>query len=249
VKLAGDEGAMRAYLTTQMRERETEPGSEPGRAPFVTISRQSGTEALAVAHRLARELAERGIGAEAPPWTVFERDLLRRVVEEHGLPESYMRDVERRRYPALQTIVEEMFGGPSVRTLVAKTGRTILHLATMGNAILIGRGSNVVTRRLRGGIRVRLVGSPRTRLRRIMTRRDLDRTAAEAAMTADDEARRRYVRTYLQRDIEDPLLYDLVLNTDALDHRQTARTIADALAVRRDVASSEEALPGRSARR
>ncbi|MHC4470642.1 MAG: hypothetical protein ACYTDY_15195 [Planctomycetota bacterium] len=49
--------------------------------------------------------------------------------------------------------------------LLGKSNRTILHLATMGNAIIVGRGANIVTRRLEGGIRVRLVGTPRLRRR------------------------------------------------------------------------------------
>jgi cytidylate kinase len=44
-----------------------------------------------------------------------------------------------------------------------------------------------------------------------------------------DLARRRYVKKYYGADIDDPLLYHLVINTDQVSHVEAARLIADAV--------------------
>jgi hypothetical protein len=227
--------AVRSYMKAQVR---TPPAGEgkpegPGTRPFVTISRQAGACAVAIADTLAEALTVMKIGASGPAWTVFERDLLKVVVQEHHLPEGYMRDVEETRVPELQAIGEEMFGMLSPRTLAAKTSRTILHLAHLGNVIIVGRGGNLVTRLLPGGLRVRLIGTSRARMHRLMDERKLSRRQAEKQMARLDDARQAYVRKFFQRDVEDPLLYDLVVNTDGLRREAVAETLAYALRVRR----------------
>src|SRR5215475_7236495 len=54
--------------------------------PFaITISRQTGSGAHCVADALARYLQAR-TSTDAPIWTVFDRNLVERVLEEHKLP-------------------------------------------------------------------------------------------------------------------------------------------------------------------
>jgi cytidylate kinase len=48
---------------------------------------------------------------------------------------------------------------------------------------------------------------------------------------SEDVARGRYVRKYYGVDIEDPLLYDALINTDRVSYRDAARLIADAVTV------------------
>ena len=51
----------------------------------VTISRQAGCGALAVAGKLAEYLQSRSPKG-APPWTVFDQNLMDKVLEDHNLP-------------------------------------------------------------------------------------------------------------------------------------------------------------------
>ena len=44
----------------------------------------------------------------------------------------------------------------------------------------------------------------------------------------EDHARRRYLRRYFDADIDDPLLYDLVINTGRLGFTRAAELIAQA---------------------
>ena len=45
----------------------------------------------------------------------------------------------------------------------------------------------------------------------------------------EDRGRNRYLKKYFDTDIEDPLLYHLIINTDLIPYEEAARIIADAV--------------------
>lgn len=220
----------RAYLATQMREESARKRLSDKAPVFVTISRESGAGGLVVAEHLADLLNERGLGAPGIPWTVFEKNLLEKVIEENELPESYMDQMEEKVLPALQTSVSELLSvHPSISRLVAMTSRTVVHVATMGNAVLVGRAANVLTESLPIGLHVRLTGPPERRLQFLMQHYSLEQQEAKRRMHEEDEGRRYYVKRHFYRDVDDPLLYDMVINTDRTGHLNAAEVMAQAL--------------------
>ena len=224
--------ALRAFIEATVPRAETEETEASGarRPLFVTLSRQTGAGGNSVAEALADLLTEEGVGDPGRKWTVFDRELLRLVVEDHHLPESAMRDLEETSAPHVSRVIEEMFGVKFPRhAIVSLTSRTILHLASMGNAVLVGRGGSIVARPLPGGVHVRLVGSMERRIEHLMRHFEITRREAQSLVDREDFGRKRYLLHYFHREIDDPLLYDLVLNTDHLGYRRAARIIVDAL--------------------
>jgi cytidylate kinase len=127
-------------------------------------------------------------------------------------------------------MLHQMFGiHPPFWTLVHQTSETILRLATQGNVILIGRGSNLVTSKLRHVFHVRLVGSLKKRVAHMQEIRGLDSKAALEIVQMEDRGRQRYVKKYFNEDVDNPLIYDLVINTDLVSYEQAARMIGDAV--------------------
>jgi cytidylate kinase len=149
------------------------------------------------------------------------------VAQANDLPPSVIRFLEEEdRLLDHAGIVEEMFAfHPSVQSLIHKTSRTILKLAGLGRVVIVGRAANLVTRDLPGGYHFRLVGSPDRRIEYLMECFDLSRDAARERMEREDRARRRYVKRYFGRDVEDPLLYHLVIDTDRIPREEAATTI------------------------
>jgi cytidylate kinase len=198
----------------------------------ITISREAGAGAHAVADELLKVLDVQR--SNAMPWKVFDRDLVEKVLEEHDLPERMAQFMPEDRMSALADSIDELFGlHPSTWALVRKTAETILGLAELGNAIIIGRGGNIITQDLEGVVHVRLVGSMQHRIRHAMEYHGLAREAATEYVEERDLGRRRYVKHYYSADIDDPLLYDMVLNTDRLGYAGAARLIANALGAER----------------
>jgi cytidylate kinase len=184
------------------------------RPPAVTISRETGAGGLSIAERLADRLQICQKSGDCP-WTVFHRNLVAKVLEDHHLPRRLAQFMPEDRVSFIADTLEELLGlHPSSWKLVHQTAETILHLAELGNVILVGRGANVITRELAHVCHVRLVGSFARRCERVEARHKITKEAARRYIRKEDAARKGYVQKHYDRDIEDPLLYHLVINTD-----------------------------------
>ena len=91
--------------------------------------------------------------------------------------------------------------------------------------ILIGRGANIITAKLDGVFHVRLVAGLESRIRHIQEADHLGPKDAQAFVEREDVGRRRYLRRYYKRNIDDPLLYHLVINTDLMSYEAAASLI------------------------
>ncbi|MDD2707685.1 MAG: cytidylate kinase-like family protein [Verrucomicrobiae bacterium] len=193
---------------------------------FVTISREAGTNAMALASRLAAYLQEHDTEAICP-WQVFNKTLILNALESHHQPGWLAESLPEDKVSEIDALMMELFGGhPSISTLLKELEETILKLADRGNVILVGRASNVITAKLPGGVHVRLVGSVEKRLERLRTSEGFTGEEAAPFLRKEDRARARFVRTYFNADIQEPLEYDLVINTDRMSVEESALMIA-----------------------
>lgn len=200
-----------------------------GSPPAVTLSRQTGCGVAAVATELAA-LLQAGDGGAACPWSVFDRELVARVLEEHKLPKEVAKFMPEDRVSSIQDAVEELLGlHPSSKTLLKQTNETIRRLALLGRVIVIGRGGNVITRDMANVFHVRLVAPMAWRIQRIMERDGTDAKTAGDTVRKLDLGRKRYLEDYFHVDIDDPLQYDLVINSARMSHPTIAKTIAEAV--------------------
>src|ERR1039457_4252582 len=162
----------------------------------VTISRQTGSGAYSVAEKLAAFLQARS-PKDAGPWTVFDRNLVEKVLEDHNLPQRLAQFMPEDRISEIADAMDELFGlHPPSWTLVRQTSDTILRLAELGNVILIGRGANVLTRRLDYAFHVRLVGSVEKRVKYIQEVAHLSKEDGLARIRREDRGRERYLKKY-----------------------------------------------------
>ena len=132
------------------------------------------------------------------------------------------------RVSQINDIIEELFGlRPALWTLVKETSETILQLCELGNAIIVGRGANIITAKLPHVLHIRLVGSIERRIQQMQQFEKLDRKAAARRIRQEDLGRQRYVKKHFEKDVNDPLLYHLVINTDLVSLDDAARLIGD----------------------
>lgn len=199
------------------------------RPPSITISRQTGAGGVSIAGKVAEYLQKFTPGGGCP-WTVFDRNLVEKVLEDHHLPARLARYMPEDRVSELQNMLEEVLGlHPDAWSLVRQSCETILQLAELGNVILVGRGANVITRRLHNVLHVRLVAPLENRVRVVSAYYHLNEEAALKFIEEQDRARNGYVRKFFSRDIADPLQYQMVLNTGLLDFDEAARLIGEAV--------------------
>jgi len=200
-----------------------------GRGHAVTISRQAGCGALVVAEKLAK-LLQAHSAKGTPPWTVFDRNLMDKVLEDHHLPARLAQFLPEERASQLQDILDDLFGWrPASGTVVQHTSETILHLAEMGHVILIGRGATVITAKLPKVFHVRLVAPLEKRIEHAQEFYKMSKKAAHDFILREDGGRKRYLNKYFNARIDDPLLYHLIINTGLVSYDEAARMIADAM--------------------
>jgi len=164
----------------------------------VTISRQAGCGALAVAQKLAEYLQSRS-PKDACPWTVFDRNLMDKVLEDHNLPTRLAR---------------------------------LLPENTVSKMILIGRGGTVITAKLPHVLHVRLVAPLEKRVEyahKEYNKFNLTRDQARKFCLNEDRGRERYLKKYFNADINDPLLYHMIINTGLVNYDDAAKMIGDAV--------------------
>ena len=215
------------YLLLQAALPKKEPLPQQ---PSITISRQSGAGASTVAEMVAERLNAIAKPSETEAgWTVFNKNLAKETLVEHKFPlelERFM--VEDARVP-VESIVEELLGiHPNTVWLAQQTTKTILHLASMGRAIMVGRGAEVITQLLPYVLHVRLVAPLSKRIIQAADFYGLSANEAGLRVTQEDEARQRYLRRYFNSDSDNPLLYHLVINTAKTGFAGTAEIIVEA---------------------
>ncbi len=225
------------YLASQcwLAQKEEPSGSRsPG---FITISRQAGAGGITIGEKLGCYLNKELAGK--CPWTLFDKNLVNEVVKEHNLSEKILPFLKESSISEIEDILDDLFGlHPPQFTLVQRTTETILHLAKMGRVILVGRGAPVITRKIERGVHVRLVGSFQKRKDHLKEYFQFNDKEAGLFLKKEDKGRAQYLKKYFNQDIDNPLLYNVIVNTDTISYDHTVLLIGDM--VIRNIKSEEK---------
>jgi cytidylate kinase len=194
----------------------------------VTISRMAGCGAVFVADKVAKYLDEH---APTPgvKWTIFDRQLMVKVLEDHKLPAYLLKILPEGRTSYVQDTLADIFNvHPTADKMVKLIAETVLHLAEAGNVIIVGRGANVVTAKMPHVFHVRLVADLDDRIERVCQEYNKSPDEARRYCLEQDPVRTRYLKSYFNTDINDPLHYHLVINTSRINFDDAARMIGEA---------------------
>jgi cytidylate kinase len=187
---------------------------------LITISRQYGAGGSAVAQRVAAALG----------WSLVDNEFVEQVARRAGLPAEEVAQREER-VPGfivrlaltLASSAPELFPPETgtaedkdEATVVEMTERVVKELAAEGRAVLVGRAAPAVLGQESDALHVKLVAPVPFRLAQVCDRLNLDPAAAEEKLRRVDRNRARYHKTYYDRDWDDPVNYDLVLNAGRL---------------------------------
>lgn len=215
-----------------VRRAEKERASGRASRLFVTVSRQAGAGGRTFAESLLRAMA-RSRDPLFAGWEVFDRKLCEAVAGDPSLRVSLESLLDETFRGATEDYLSQLLDRQSPQVKVErKVLETVRSLAEKGGAVIVGRGGHLVARDLPGGVHVRLVGSLERRVGRIAARELLPEAEARALAARRDRDRARFVRAYFALDVEDPRLYDLTINTDAVSFAHAAEAVLALLRAR-----------------
>lgn len=193
--------------------------------PFVTISYQVGAYGISVVEDLCKYL-QKYENRKKITWKVLDKDLALKVMEDYKLSPNVLPYLSESTASEIEDIIEATLGvHPSRFTLIYEMNKTILKLAKSGNAIIVGRGANMVTAKVAGGVHVRLIGSLEKRANFLKKYLKLEEKEARKFIPEEDQRRSKYFKKYFFGNIEEPSLYDLVINTDRIAMPDIVKTI------------------------
>jgi cytidylate kinase len=179
------------------------------------VDRQIIAEVATRLHRQEREI----VAKEKPP-----SGLLGRITEALGrnygfgdglagayLPIEQFPLDDTRYLQALEYVVKDLARSPSI--------------------VILGRGSQFILKGYPGVLHVLVVASIAVRVKRIMQDLKLDAEAAKIEITRHDRSLREFIKRYFKAEIEDPVHYDLVVNTKTFSYETAASIAIDALSL------------------
>lgn len=225
----------RLYLESHSKEKKEMEKKEieikPG--PCITISRQTGAAAGEISE-LIIEYIKSVSKKPGKEWAVFDKRLIEKVIEDHRLPNDLGEFLTEKKHKFIESLMNELFGiHPSPLSLVKKTSKTILQLAQIGYCIIVGRASNIVLRKMPNTYHVRIIAPFDSRIAEVMKVHEIHSIdEAKKFIKHEDESRAKYVKQFFHKDIEDPSLYDLVINSEFHTREQVAKIIVNSAIIK-----------------
>lgn len=199
--------------------------------PFVAISREFGCEALPLAQQLVETLNERC--HPSIPWVSYERELLDKVAAELHMQRAILDSIDGQRRDEMSELFDNIINRKVDDALVVrKLAEVIRTLAVHGHAVLVGRGSSLVTQDLRNGLHIRLVAPRAWRIHTIAANRNLSPREAEKTVDEGEKQRQHYISTYFVLDHGFPFHHDLLIDNSRFNLMQIVEIVFTALAAR-----------------
>lgn len=229
------ESTLERWIQNQMKLWESEmkivENQELPR-PFITISRQYGCFANNIADAIAKSLNEL---QHVDKWITYDKNLINKIEEQYNISEKIVETIDTKKREEMSELWRTMFSDlPPQVAVFQKLANTIRALAIHGNAILVGRGSVIITKGLRFGLHLRFIAPLQYRIQKVMEIQKIkDRLTAEKLIEEKDKQRHQFMTQYIKFDAYDPASYDLTFNIAQFTPDQIAQIVIAALKARK----------------
>lgn len=191
-------------LASLQQYAEGHPQGTRGPALTIAISRQAGARGVEIARQVGERLG----------WPVYDHELLTRIAEEKGLHKRLLERLDERATGWLEEMVTS-FGSHEGGREGAYIKHLLEQLVTLGKAghcVIVGRGGAQILP-AEVTLRVRIVAPRAFRVAAIQKDQGITQLEAERWVDRVDQERARFIKTYFHKDVNDPLSYDLSVNS------------------------------------
>jgi cytidylate kinase len=189
------------------------------RPDLITISREYGAGASDLAARLGETLG----------WPVLDAEIPHEVAWRLGIPDDSLEEWDEHAPGLLESIGHALVMGspdvvldptyarrPDAEDVAGATRALLLERAATAPLIVVGHGGQAIFHERPGTLHVRLVAPIEVRAERVTRRRSITRQEAVAIAQSVDRDRMNYVKQFHHRDVRDPLLYAIIINTGSV---------------------------------
>lgn len=202
--------------------------------PFITISRQAGTEAHAIGRYILVRLAEYEDPDLKTGWDLFDQKLCALIAQNKSLDADYATLVEEEyRAEGLHRMVYELLiGTPQQYKIQKKIEEVVRLLARLGKVVIIGRAGYLIGRDMPGSIHIRLVASLEYRVQGVMKHDHLSEAQAAKKIKQVDAERAAFLKSHHNGDIQNLAPFDIIWNLDRIRIPEMVDTMAELVHLR-----------------
>lgn len=203
-------------LTTKYEDQiKSWSKTKSGSKPFLTITREYGSEGWTFAQKLEEYLNDTKYFE--PPWVAYNKEILNKIEEDQNLSKELVQSLEKSGKNVLEEIVEDtLTNKPSRMTIFQKTAEVIKSLASHGHVILVGRGGCFITNSMPNGFHIRVVAPLDWRIEQVAKQHNLSYKESEDFIKNIEKERDGFIRDFFCTEVTDPTWYDLILNVGRL---------------------------------
>jgi cytidylate kinase len=205
------------FIEAQMYEwRQRRGQSQPVPRPTITITRQPGSGAEAIAKKLATALNMRFYS-----WEIVEE-----IAKSAHVSTKVVATLDEKSHSELQDWLADFGQDEELSTYKYLTTlkKVLFTIAVHGNAVIFGRGGNFLLPPERR-IGLYLVSPLDIRIRNVMNERGLSSEDALEYIARIESQQRRFVKKHAGKDVRDLTNYHLVINTSLVKPEAVIRAI------------------------
>lgn len=197
----------------------------------VAITREAGGRGSSIASAVGERLG----------WQVFTQESLDHLVRDSVARDELLTDLPAGAVEWADGKLGVLLAARQIvpSSLAADTARLLFALAARGEAVIVGRGAGFVLP-ASSTMHVRVVAPREERIAYLADWMRLTPAEAEVEVRVRDDARNKFLAQLIDGDPNDPLLYDMVLNSTRLGVEACATIIVNAVNDRHLDAADEE---------
>jgi cytidylate kinase len=199
--------------------------AHPSKVRVITISQQYGSNGYEIAVKLASTLR----------WRLVQRDIVAHLAHQLGITEDEAAYYHEHTYGFVDRVLlslqfstpeaVEAWASQFTMPITARMQECLYHealqqtiamAARRDNTVIVGHGAQVLLAGRPDTLHIRVIASLEQRVNTVMQSEHLSRPQAHMRIQRKDGGQARYFRSQYRCDVNDPLLYDLVLNSSAL---------------------------------
>lgn len=164
---------------------------------------------------------------------LFGREIVDQIAQQRGVSAALMRGLDDQMRSLIERYVADILGSrPFNETdFLREVVSAVTTLGRRGLAVIVGRGAAFILDP-NSALRVLVAAPVAVRLERAAKQRGLESTRTEAMLREEDARRTEFVRHHFGARLDDPLCYDLVLNTGMLGLEAAANLVVEAHQIR-----------------
>jgi cytidylate kinase len=199
------------WKAEDLAAREQRPGrgkvGELSWGPYVLVSRAKGSGGHTVAQKIGERLG----------WPVFDHQIVEEIARRANVRQQLVESLDEHDRTVLDDLIQPLIDSEDIGTAgyTRYLRQVVLTLGHQGNVVIVGRAARHVLP-TQFGLNVRLVAPLELRVQRIAAERGLTLKAAKSEVLQADRERAALVQREFKHQVDDPLNYDLTINTGEL---------------------------------